>query len=743
MPVGVTLLTIASFFAYFPSISGEFVLDDDSLLTNNRLIKTSDGPYRLWCTTESQDYWPATNTSFWIEWRLWGMNPRGYHVTNLILHVAEALLIWLILRKLSIPGAFWAAAIFAVHPVNVESVAWIAQRKNTMAMLFFLMSILWYLKGERPRAIAGMWPMRSQGGPWERENSPLAHSPLSLAPSPSPLWYWLSFSAFVLSMLSKGSVAILPVLLLVIVLWLRPLTWRDLARTAPFFVIAVLLTGVNLWFQKHGTGEEFRSAGFAERLVGAGGVVWFYLYKAFLPFDLAFVYQRWHIEAGNPLWWLPFLAALAVTAIFWRFRKSWSRPLLFAWIFFCAALAPVLGFVDVGFMKFSLVADHYQHISLIGVIALAAAGWSSWHRRMEVTNRSAANAVAIGVAAVAACTLAILTWRQSGLYRNAITLYQATLKKNPDCWMAHDNLGNALSDAGRLKEAIEQYEQALRLKPNDPTTHSNMGNALVLTGRRSEAIEHCRKALRIKPEFPEAYNNLGNAMVQTGRLEEGIKNYEQALRLNSDYFKARYNLANALVQAGRNAEAIEHYEQALRLKSDFAEIHNNLGAVLEKTGQPREAIKHYQQALQIKPDFPDAHYNLGNVFEAVGEYQQASEQYKQALVLKPNDPEAHYNLGIALFEIGRPQEAVEQYQEAVRLKPDFTDAYSNLALVHAGLRQSSKAIAAGQKALELARSQQQTALAKQIEDWLNSYRAGLSDLPKTQPEGDSPGASGQ
>jgi tetratricopeptide (TPR) repeat protein len=737
----VTLLTIATFFAYFPSISGEFVLDDDSLLTNNRLIKTSDGPYRLWCTTESQDYWPATNTTFWIEWRLWGMNPTGCHVTNLILHVAEALLIWLILRKLSIPGAFWAAAIFAVHPVNVESVAWIAQRKNTMAMLFFLLSIFWYLKTDMHTAIAGMGSARSHGEPGERENSPLATRLSPLAIRHSPLWYWLSFLAFVLSMLSKGSVAILPVLVLVIVSWLRPLTWRDLARTAPFFVIAVLLTGVNLWFQKHGTGEEFRSAGFAERLVGAGGVVWFYLYKAILPCDLAFVYPQWHIEAGNPLWWLPLSAALAVTAIFWRFRKNWSRPLLFAWVFFCVGFAPVLGFVDVGFMKFSLVADHYQHISLIGVIALAAAGWSSWHRRMKGPNRSAANAVAIGVAAVAACTLAFLTWRQSGLYRDAITLYQDTLKKNSGCWMAHDNLGNALSDAGRLKEAIEQYEQALRLKPDDPMTHSNMGNALFHTGRRREAIEHCQKALQIKPNFPEAYNNLGNALVQTGRLEEGIKNYEQALQLNHDYFKAHCNLADALVQAGRLHKAIEHYEQALALKSDFAEIHNNLGAVFEKTGQPREAIKHYQQALRIEPDFPDAHYNLGNVFQSVGEYQQASEQYKQALALRPNDPEAHYNLGIALVEIGRPQEAVEHYQEAVRLKPDFTDAYSNLALVHAGLRQSSQAIAAGQKALELARSQQQTALAKQIEDWLNSYRAGLSDTPKTQPEGETPGAS--
>ena len=304
------------------------------------------------------------------------MRPAGYHVTNLILHAAEALLIWVILRKLSIPGAFLAAAIFAVHPVNVESVAWIAQRKNTMAMLFFLLSILWYLKTVIPAASVGMPQVRSHGGPWERET----FSSFIRHPSSLYFWYWLSLTAFVLAMLSKGSVVVLPVLLLGIIWWLRPVTIRDMLRTAPFFAVAAALAAVNVWFQTHGSGEVLRTASFTERLLGAGGVVWFYLYKALLPLDLDFVYPQWHIKAGNPLWWLPLLAAFAVTAVLWRYRTSWSRPLLFAWGFFCVALAPVMGFTDVGFMKYSLVADHYQHIAVIGLIALAAAGWSAWFR---------------------------------------------------------------------------------------------------------------------------------------------------------------------------------------------------------------------------------------------------------------------------------------------------------------------------------------------------------------------------
>ncbi len=369
---GIAIFVLAAFLAYFPSLSGGFVLDDDKLLTDNSLIKASDGLYRLWCTIESIDYWPVSNTTLWLEWRLWGMNPTGYHVTNLILHIVAALLIWVTLRKLSIPGAFLAGLIFAVHPVNVESVAWIASRKNLLAMLFFLLSVLCYLKFEMPSS--------STLDRLHRKNLPLAPRSSPLA---SCLWYGLSLLAFILAMLSKGSVAVLPVLLLGIVWWLRPLTRWDLLRAVPFFLVAVALAGVNVWFQTHGSGEVFRSASFTERLLGAGGVVWFYLYKALLPLNLFFVYPQWHIAVSNLLWWLPLVAAVVVTWMLWSYRKGRCGPLLFAWGFFCVSLVPVLGFTDVGFMRLSLVADRYQHIAIIGMIALAGAGWDIWHERAQ------------------------------------------------------------------------------------------------------------------------------------------------------------------------------------------------------------------------------------------------------------------------------------------------------------------------------------------------------------------------
>ncbi len=678
MPMGALLNVFVAFIVYFPSINGKFIWDDLYLITENTITKASDGLFRFWCTTEPYDYWPVTNTTFWIEWRLWGMNSTGYHVTNLILHIIESLLIWLILRKLSIPGDFLAAMLFAVHPVNVKSVAWIAQRKNMVAMLFFLLSILWYLRLVKS---APLWVAAK----------PIPN-PQSLIPI---LWYWLSLTAFVFAMLSKGSVAVLPVMLLWIVWLLRPLTRWDLVRTSPFFLVAVMLTGVNMWFQTHGTGEVIRTASIAQRLQGAGGVVWFYLYKSLLPIDLAFIYPQWQIKADNLLWCMPMLAALAVTAVLWLYKNSWGRPLLFAWGFFCVAIVPVMGLTDVYFMKFSLVADHYQHIAIVGVVALASAGWSVWHQRTQ--GKAHWTPVILAVTAVGA--LAFLTWRQSGLYREEITLYRDTLKKNPECWLAYNNMGFIYQKTGRPKEAIEYFQQALRLKPDFAEAHNNFGGLLIQLGRTEEAIKHLQQTLQVWPNSAEAHNNLGIALFHEGRLPEAMEHYRQALQIKPNFSDAYSNMGNVLFQTGRLQEAIEHYEQALRLNPDCFEAHNRLGIALIQTDRLQEAIGHFQQAMR----------------------------------LKHGDPEVHYNLGNALNKAGEVQEAIPRYLEAIRLNPDYVEAFANLASTYGDAGRSSEATAAAQKALELARSKGQTALAKQIENWLKSYLASLSDLPNASP----------
>ncbi len=548
---GSAIIIICTVLAYYPSLRGGFMLDDTFLLTDNYLIKAPDGPYRFWFTNQALEYYPVTNTMLWLEWRVWGINPTGYRAVNLIFHIADVFLIWFILRKLSIPGAFLAALIFAVHPVNVESVAWISQLRNVLTLFFSLLSIWCYLKADMSTASVGMAPETS---PWP------------LTPSPSPLFYWLSLTLFILAMLSKGTSAVLPAMLLGIIWWLRPLTRRDLVRTAPFFAVAAVLSLVNVWFQTHGSGEVIRTAGFTERLLGAGGIVWFYLYKALLPYDLIFVYPQWQIRIGNPLWWLPLIAALAVTAVLWRYRKGWSRPFLFAWGFFCVSLAPVMGFADVGFMKYSLVADHYQHIAIIGVIALVAAGYGLWRRNARKVAIRAASAIAV----MAVGTLVFLTWLQTCLYADVLELYKATLGKNPNCWMIHNNLGIALDRAGRTKEAVEHYQQALYIKPDYSDAHDNMGIFLMDEGRLPEAIEHFRQAIKYKPQSPDAYNNLGLAWSHSGRVQEAIFNFKQALSKNPYYAETYYNMGLSLDNTDQVQGAIDNYEQALRLKPDFA-----------------------------------------------------------------------------------------------------------------------------------------------------------------------------
>jgi protein O-mannosyl-transferase len=714
MLAGLGLIIVVALVAYVPSINGGFIWDDYLLLVDNPLVKAPDGLHQIWCTAEAIDYWPATNTSFWLEWRMWGMNSTGYHVANLVLHVLESLLIWIILRKLSVPGALLAALIFAVHPVNVESVAWIAQRKNTMAMLFFLLSILWYLKAVMPTASEGLEPAVGSPGsrtwaamPQEVEKNsrnfaitscdfvspvqePVLHSAHCL---PSTVhcfpWYWLSLASFLLAMLGKGSVALLPALLLGIIWWLPPasgypLKRRDLLRIAPFFVIAAILAAVNVEFQTHATDKVVRAISFIDRLLGAGGVVWFYLYKAILPIDLAFVYHQWHINAGAILWWLPLMAVLALTAVLWRFRKSWSRDILFAWGFFCVALVPVMGFTDTAFMQYSLVADRYQHIAIIGLIALASAVWSAWLR----IARGAIHTVAIAVAVMAIGALVFLTLRQNALYRDAMTLYQATLAKNPDCVMAQFNYANALSKTIRPQDAIGHYKQAIRLKPDFAMAYYGLGNTLVKTGRAEESIEHFQEFLRLKPGHAEVNNSLGNAFSQLGRTEE----------------------------------AIEQYDKALAINPALPEAHMNLGNILLQQKRPQEAIEHFQQVLQLLPEKSEAYAMLGIALAQTGRLPEAAENFRQALAQNPNDAETHKNLGNALIQTDRPNEAIEQFKQALQIKPDYAGAYYMMAMAYANINRTAEAIDAAQKALNLARAQKQTELARQIEDWLNSYQ---------------------
>jgi len=517
------------------------------------------------------------------------MHAFGYHAMNLLLHIADALLLWGVLRRMKIPGAYLAAFLFAVHPVNVETVAWITQRKNLMAMLFALATTWYFLKTE----VASPAGIRRNGG-----EGGLAAK-----------WYFLSLLAFLLAMLSKGSVAMLPLMFLGLIAWHRRLQLKDWALMLPYFFISGVLVLTDIWFQKHGVQEVFRSAGFLERLLGAGGVIWFYLYKAVLPFDLSFVYPQWHIRASDPLWCLPLLAAIALAGFLWHYRFRFTRPALFAWGYFCLMLFPVLGFTDIQFVQYSLVADHYAHLALIGVAVFLASRWTVSRFSDSPIFRF------LPVAAIAA--LGFLTWRQCHIYRDAETLYRDTLEKNPSCWLADSNLGNILYETGRLPEAITRYENALRLKPDLFEAQNNLGLALSAAGRLPEAMAHFEQAARIHPGDSVVPFNMAVALAGAGHIPEAIAQYERALRFNPNNAVVRLNLATlendrgtALGQAGETEQAAAAFAEASRLQPQSAAIHNNLGIALAQLGRPAAARAEFKEALRLDPRDAEAQANL-------------------------------------------------------------------------------------------------------------------------------------
>jgi tetratricopeptide (TPR) repeat protein len=499
---------------YWPAINGGFVLDDEGLLTEHPIFRAPDGLYRIWFTTDAPDYWPLTYTGFWIEWRLFDKHTTGYHVVNITLHIAASLLLWAILCKLKIPGAYLAALLFAVHPVNVQSVAWIIQLKNTLAMVWLQLSTWLYLKSEHRLVAATTEPSSDPRPESTRRGGAL-----------DP-WYCFSLLTFILAVLSKGSVATLPAILLIILWWLRGLTKRDLLRLAPFFVLAAAFVVVNIWFQAHANTEAIRHATPLQRILGAAAVIWFYLYKALAPFDLAIVYPPWDIDPGNLLWWLPLVAATAVTISLWRARRTrFGHPLLFAWAYFCIALLPVMGLTDVGFMRFSLVSDHYQHIAIIGVVTLVAASVCTLRSRAAA---ALADAIAV-LAAAAVALLAVLAHDQAGLYRDPIPYYKAALEKNPDSWLLHGNLGDAYVLAEDYKSAIPQLREALHINPDCVDAHQYIARALAKTGHWQEAVEHYKKAVDLNPDFWPASGELVTLLAARGRSAEAVEEAQRAL----------------------------------------------------------------------------------------------------------------------------------------------------------------------------------------------------------------------
>jgi len=669
------LLLAATLAAYWPALRGGLLWDDEGHVTKPALRSLS-GLGRIWTQLgATQQYYPVLHTAFWVEHRLWGDATLGYHLLNVLLHVTAACLLALILRRLwdgdartsaslrasgsgrlaegherrRYAGAEWLAAwIFALHPVAVESVAWIAEQKNTLSTVFYLLAVLAYLRFDGQRR-------------WS--------------------WYLLALGGFVLALLSKSVTATLPAALLVVLWWRRGrLEWRrDVRPLVPWFVLGLAMGLLTSWVERRLIGAE--GAGFNLSLLArtllAGRVVWFYLGKLFWPADLIFIYPHWTVSTAAAWQYLAPAGVVVLVAALWWIRGRTRAPLAAA-LFFIGSLFPALGFFNAYPFIYSFVADHFQYLASLGFIALAAGGWGrAWAEDAAQWPRRALLAAG---AAVVVGALGVLTWHQSRMYRDLPTLYRETIARNPGCWMAEFNLANLDYSTGRLREAIPYYEQALVARPDYSEAHNNLGNVWRDLGRRDLARANYEAALRLDPANAGAWVNLGIVSYEAGDKVGAERSYQAALRLQPDLRPVHLYLGNLLREEGRLAAAIPHFEAALRLQPDDAVTQMNLADALEATGRPADAIGHYQASLKLQPAQPDTEDSLGIALAESGRLDEALTHFERALQLRPGFPEAQNNLGSALMQAGRFDEAVRHFEAALQLKPDYPAARENLRL---------------------------------------------------------------
>ncbi|MEO6995063.1 MAG: tetratricopeptide repeat protein [Lacunisphaera sp.] len=713
---------------YWPALHGVRLWDDSAHITRPDLQSWS-GLWRIWTQLgATQQYYPVLHTAFWIEHWVWGDATIGYHLVNLVWHAASAGLLAILLRRLwsapsphalegegrrsySIPaGTEWLAAIvFAVHPICTESVAWISEQKNTLSLLFYLLSAITYFNycdSRRRSSYAG------------------------------------GLIFFMLAVGTKSVTATLPAAILVVLWWKNGrLSWRrDVVPLLPWFGVALAAGSLTAWVERAFIGAEGSrfDLSLVERTLLAGRVVWFYFFKLIWPVDVAFFYPHWNVRA-EAFGWIGYFGAAAIcTVAFWLLRKR-SRGLLAGWLLFVGSLFPALGFFNVYPFTFSYVADHFQYLASVSFISAVVGGACLLATRFPPWGAGLAKSTAVMVVV----GLALMTSRQSRLYHDDGTLFRATVDQVPTSWMAHHILAFSLAKIpGNRVEAMAEYRAALRLNPDFPDSHLGLGVELAATpAGRVEAMAEYKRALALRPNYAEAHNALGVELGRTSdRLPAAIAHYEEALRIRPGLIEAQLNLANALMRIpGRSEEAFGNYVEALRLRPNYAQAHSDFANALAATpGKAEEAVAQYREALRLNPESAAIHFRFANTLVHLpGRLPEALSNYETALRLKPDFAEAHanyanalanqggqeaavlshyqtalqidpalsgvqLNLAVYLSRIpGREADAIRHGEEAVRLKPDYLEAYNGLAIIFAQQGRWDEAKASWEKALSV------------------------------------------
>lgn len=728
------LLVALVFIAYTQVFQAGFIWDDESHLTRNPCVVGPLGLKEIWTTTQAV-YYPLVLTTFWVLHKVVGLNPLSYHALNVLLHAVSAILLWRVLRLLEVRGAWLGAALWALHPVMVQSVAWVTELKNTQSCVFYLLSILFFLKWDDQRGAVSGLQRRTKDG----RSSVFA----------------LSLVCFILATLSKPSVVMLPFVLALCVWWMRgKMRWRDALALAPFAVISLLASTWTIWeqrFHARAIGPDWNQT-FPERLIIAGKAIWFYFGKLVWPHPLIFIYPRWNIDSSRVVAYLPLLTAIAGVVALWFIKAKWGRALVFGVSYYVISLFPVLGFFSVYFFRYSFVSDHFQYLASMGPLALTGAGIGTLLGRFGegpadfVCRPGAVSQLGSAVVSprrrlvlsgalcgILLVSLGFLTWRQTAQYHDLSALYTATLQKNPGCWMAYYNLGIVFSEKGKADQAIDHYRQAIALRPDYAEAHYNLGRLLVEHGELTDAIAHYERAAAINPADEEAQNNLGVTLFGIGRTDDAIAHYQRALEIRPDYAEASCNLANALIAKGDFDGAIVGYKACLAAIPDQEEAQYNLASALLRKGRTDEAIVEYQKVLQVHPESADAHANLGSAWLTRGRVRDAMAEYTKALQISPENIAALSNLAWLLATSS--DSSLRNGSEAVRLAERADSASSRsethptvlriLAAAYAEAGQFAEAKETAQHALEAANIQGNTTLANALQGELALYDLGL------------------
>jgi protein O-mannosyl-transferase len=576
--LGLALVT-AVVAAYLPALQAGFVWNDDTYLTENRTLDGIEGLRLIWTEPKANEqYYPMVFTSFWVEKHLWSLQPFGYHLVNVLLHAGSALLLWGLLVRLGLPGAWFAAALFALHPLGVESVAWITERKNTLSLFLSLLAIhAWYSFLEaRTKAAEPKKKRRAvrAAEPWPR--SPTA-------------FYALAFACLTLALFAKTTACVVPAVLLVLAWWSKGseglIVSSDVRPLFPLFTIGAFLALQTAWLERtvvQAAGSEWE-IGPAGRVVLAGQTALFYAGKLFFPAKLAFIYERWNVDPRDLRQWLEAAGVLGLVAAAWLLRRRVGRGPLTSLLLFLGVLVPAMGFFNVYAMRYSWVADHFAYQALAVFAACTVCAAASWIAPLGIAPRRIAAALGLAVLAV----LASRTHAQSRSYRNEETLWRDTLERSPSCFMCETNYGNWLMEKGREAEAVPHFEKSLSLKPDNVPALLNLARIEEQGGRLDAATDHLRAALRIAPQDTTVLINLATVSTKSGRIDEAIASYEEALRLGASESPIAHNgLGAALMQRGRVTEAIEQFREALRLDPDYAYARANLERALSIPGGP-------------------------------------------------------------------------------------------------------------------------------------------------------------